>query len=265
LVTLDSFDAYRNSPNLLTGLGSLDYFNVDRVRPEQARTLEVGYRATHWEKFYFDVSAYNSWYTDFIGYVIGIDADFDRATGFPVGGLQVYRLAANATGMVRTQGLNFGTNYYRKKMTYAVNYSYNKLVSGEDDPIIPAFNTPLNKFNISFTGHDMKVPFSGKPNLGFGINYKFIQGFTFTGSPQFSGPIPTYDMVDVQVNVKFPAQHLTVKVGASNLFGVVPFFDDNNEDRLDRAVNNNVYMVYGGPRVGRLAYLQLIYEFAKRD
>ena len=32
-------------------------------------------------------------------------------------------------------------------------------------------------------------------------------------------------MVDVQVNVQFPAQHLTVKVGASNLFGIVPLFD----------------------------------------
>jgi hypothetical protein len=45
----------------------------------------------------------------------------------------------------------------------------------------------------------------------------------------------------------------------------VPFFDDNDEDRLDRAVNNDVYMVYGGPRVGRLAYLQLIYELNKRQ
>ncbi|MBK7946418.1 MAG: hypothetical protein IPJ85_14425 [Flavobacteriales bacterium] len=55
-------------------------------------------------------------------------------------------------------------------MTYGVNYSYNELVTGDDDPIIPAFNTPRNKINLSFTGHDMKVPFSGKPNLGFGIN-----------------------------------------------------------------------------------------------
>ena len=29
-------------------------------------------------------------------------------------------------------------------------------------------------------------------------------------------------------------------------------------------LNNDVYMVYGGPRVGRLAYLQLIYELDKR-
>ncbi len=266
LITIESFNAYRSSASLIQGLDQLDYFNVDRIRPEQARTIEAGYRGTHWEKIYFDLSAYHSWYTDFIGYVIGLSADFDPINAFPIGGIQAYRLAANATGQVRTQGANLGVNYYRKKMTYAANFSYNELVSGEDDPIIPAFNTPQNKFNVSFTGHDMKIPFTDKQNLGFGINYKFIEGFEFTGSPQFTGRIPSYDMVDAQVNVKFPQQNLTVKVGGSNLFGLVPLFDERVPDaeRMDRMWNNEVYMVFGGPRVGRLAYVQLIYELDRR-
>lgn len=266
LITLESFDAYRTSPTLLQGLSKLDYFNVDRLRPEQVRTIEVGYRGTHAEKFYIDASAYHSWYTDFIGYVLGISARFDETTGFPVGGLQAYRLAANASSLVRTQGANIGVSYFRKRMTYGVNYSYNKLVSGADDPIIPAFNTPLNKFNVSFTGHDYNIPFTEKPNLGFGINWKYVEGFTFTGSPQFTGPIPSYDMVDAQVNVKFPVHHLTVKLGASNLFGLVPFFEDAEPGRTrwDRVLDNRVRMVYGGPYVGRLAYLQLVYELEKR-
>lgn len=268
LITLESFDAYRTSSTLLEGLRKLDYFNVDRLRPEQVRTIEIGYRGTHAEKFYIDASAYNSWYTDFIGYLIGISARFDNpaAPGFPNGGIQVYRLAANATTLVRTQGANIGLSYFRKRMTYGVNYSYNKLVSGADDPIIPAFNTPLNKFNVSFTGHDFNIPFTEKPNLGFGINWKYVEGFTFTGSPQFTGPIPSYDMVDAQVNVKFPVHHLTVKLGASNLFGLVPFFEDAEPGRTrwDRVLDNRVRMVYGGPYVGRLAYLQLVYELDKR-
>lgn len=266
LITVESFNAYRSSPTLLEGLSKLDYFNVDRLRPERVRTIEAGYRGTHAEKFYIDASAYHSWYTDFIGYLIGLSARFDQTNGFPVGGLQAYRLAANTNTLVRTQGANIGVSYFRKRMTYGVNYSYNELVTGADDPIIPAFNTPRNKFNVSFTGHDMKVPFSGKPNLGFGINWKYVEGFTFTGSPQFTGPIPSYDMIDAQVNVKFPAQHLTVKVGGSNLFGLVPFFDPHVEgsERAERAFDNRVRMVYGGPYVGRLAYVQLIYELDKR-
>ncbi len=266
LITIESFNAYRTSPTLLEGLGKLDYFNVDRLRPEQVRTIEAGYRGTHAEKFYIDASAYSSWYTDFIGYLIGLSARFDQTNGFPVGGVQAYRLAANASTTVRTQGANLGVSYFRKRMTYGVNYSYNELVTGDDDPIIPAFNTPRSKFNLSFTGHDMKVPFTDKPNLGFGINWKYVEGFTFTGSPQFTGPIPSYDMVDAQVNVKFPVQHLTVKLGGSNLFGLVPFFDADVEssEKAERAFDNRVRMVYGGPFVGRLAYVQLIYELDRR-
>ncbi len=268
LFTISSFNEYRNTSgsNLLTGLSKLDYFNVDRLRPERVQTIELGYRGTHADKFYIDASAYHSWYQDFIGYIIGLSARFDELTGFPVGGIQAYRLSANATGQVRTLGANLGVTYYRKHLTYGVNYSYNQLVSGAEDPIIPAFNTPLNKFNVSFTAHDLLVPFTDKPNLGFGVNWKFVESYTFTGSPQFTGRIPSYDMVDAQVNVKFPVQHLTVKVGASNLFGLVPLFDDTiaSGDRLDRALDNQVSMVFGGPAVGRLAYVQLIYELSKR-
>lgn len=266
LITVESFDAYRSTPNLLQGLNKLEYFNVDRIRPEKAKTIEVGYRGTHWEKFYFDASAYHSWYTDFIGYMIGIAADFDPTNGFPVGGMQVYRLAANATGLVRTQGVSLGVNYYRTKATWNFNYSYNELVSGADDPIIPAFNTPQNKFNLGVTGHDLKIPFTDKPHLGYGVNYRYIEGFTFTGSPQFTGPIASYDMIDAQVNVRFPKQGLTVKLGGSNLMGLIPLFDARVDgDRLERVFDNAVYMVYGGPRVGRLGYLQLIYELDKRS
>lgn len=266
LISVESFNAYRSSPTLLQGLEKLDYFNVDRIRPEQVRTIEVGYRGTYAEKFYIDASAYSSWYTDFIGYIIGLSAQFDETNGFPVGGLQVYRLAANASSGVRTQGVNIGGSYFRKRMTYGINYSYNKLVTGDDDPIIPAFNTPLNKVNVSFTGHDLLVPGTDKRNLGFGINWKMVEGFTFTGSPQFTGPIPNYDVVDAQVSVKFPVQHLTVKIGASNLFGIFPLFNTDlpSDERLDRALDNRVLMVYGGPYVGRLGYLQLVYELNKR-
>lgn len=266
LITVESFDAYRRSPELLQGLSRLEYFNIDRLRPEQVRTIELGYRGTHWEKFYLDLNAYSSWYTDFIGFLIGISAQFDPTNGFPLGGLQVYRLAANATSIVRTQGASAGVNYYRKKMTYGFNYSYNKLISGDDDPIIPAFNTPQNKFNISLNGHDLKIPFTDKQNLGWGVSYRFVESFLFEGSPQFTGRISSYDMVDAQVNMKFPTANLTVKLGASNLFGLVPLFDPKVPDgeRLDRAWNNNVLMVFGGPYIGRLGYVQLIYELDRK-
>lgn len=261
LFTVESFNDYRSSLQV----SQLDYFHVDRIRPEQVRTIEVGYRGTHWGNVYFDAGLYNSWYTDFIGYIIGLNGTFNSISPLPLT-LQAYRLAANATGQVTTRGASLGVNWYRTHYTWNANYSYNKLVTGDDDPIIPAFNTPQNKFNVGITAHDLRIPWTTLPNLGFGVNWKYVEGFVFTGSPQFTGPISSYDMVDAQVNVKFPKAHTTVKLGASNLFGLVPLFDPKvpDDERLDRAWDNAVYMVYGGPRIGRLAYLQLIYEFDKR-
>ena len=267
MFTIDSFNAYRNSPSLVEGLSKIQYFNVDRLRPEQVRTIEVGYRGTHFASVYFDISAYSSWYTDFIGYVIGLYGKFDQTNGFPIGGLQAFRLAANARKQVTTQGVNVGVNWYRPKVSWNANYSWNKLVSGADDPIIPAFNTPENKINIGFTSHDRRIPLTDRHDLLFGLNWKFVEGYTFTGSPQFSGPINSYDMVDAQVSVKFPKKHITVKLGASNLFGVLPLFrwpNGNWDEMFSHDLSNDVYLVYGGPRIGRLAYLQLVYELDQR-
>ncbi|MBP9079255.1 MAG: carboxypeptidase-like regulatory domain-containing protein [Flavobacteriales bacterium] len=263
LFTIESFQVYRDN-DLNRSL--LDYFHVDRLRPEQVKTIEVGYRGTHWNNVYFDIGAYNSWYTDFIGYIVGLQAYFPQAGNTPPLGLQAYRVAANATSTVVTRGVNLGMNWYRPKLTWTFNYGYNQLTTGEDDPIIPAFNTPLNKFNAGLNARERRIPFTTLQRLGYGVNWKYVEGYLFEGSPQFTGPIPGYDMVDAQVNMQFPRQHLTVKLGASNLFGLLPLWQEGvpSGDRLERALNNDVYLVYGGPAIGRLAYVQLTYELSKR-
>jgi outer membrane receptor protein involved in Fe transport len=237
LVTVPSIRDYANS----LSPDDLVYFNTAAIRPEKVKTIEVGYRGTLFDKVYIDMSAYNSWYDDFIGYVIGIDLDL-APSGF-INTAQVYRLAANATGQVTTQGVSIGANYFfAKNFAFNGNYSWNKLQSGDDDPIIPAYNTPEHKYNLGFTGRDLAFKNFKSVKFGFGVNYKWIQGFIFEGSPQFTGYLPTYDLVDAQVNAKIKKWHTTIKLGASNI------------------LNNQVYQVYGGPRVGRLAYISAQFE-----
>jgi outer membrane receptor protein involved in Fe transport len=86
----------------------------------------------------------------------------------------------------------------------------------------------------------------GARYFGFGVNYKWIQGFEFEGSPQFTGFIDSYSLVDVQFNYRLPKINLTFKLGASNV------------------LNNKVYQVYGGPLIGRLAYLSISYDLVTR-
>ena len=261
LITLESFGEYRNTSPLVSGLDKLEYFNVDRIRPEKVRTVEVGYRGTWFENTYIDAVAYYSTYTDFIGYNIGLSGRFNQQ-GFPQGGITAFRVAANAKEKVTTTGFSVGFNYYFKRLSVNGNYSFNRLISGDDDPIIPAFNTPENKYNLGLGGRDLR--FLGFDHFGFGVNYKWIEGFIFEGSPQFTGAIDSYDMVDAQVNVYFPKANTTLKLGGSNILGIRPLFDNeiaNFGDKVERMFNNENVQVYGGPRVGRLLYASVLFEF----
>jgi iron complex outermembrane recepter protein len=246
---LDGFNNLITVPSLRTYLNTrektdLEYFSVAPIRPEQVKTLEIGYRNTLFNKLYIDATYYYSFYKNFIGYNLGVDATFNSVNGLPVN-LQAYRVAANARDRVTTQGFSIGLTYYfATYFALGGNYSYNKLNTVSSDPIIPAFNTPLNKFNLSFSGRDIPLKIGGLllPDFGFSINYKWIEGYLFTGSPQFTGLIPTYDLLDAQINWQAKKIHTTFKLGGSNL------------------LNRLTYQVYGGPQIGRLLYLTFTYD-----
>lgn len=261
LVTVESFGEYLNSPSLSEGRSKLEYFHVPAIRPEKVKTIELGYRGTLFEKLYIDWGTYFSWYDDFIGYNIGIDLTLDNQTSFP-SSVQVYRLAANARDRVITMGSSLGVSYYFRRFTLTGNYSFNRLdLQGSDDPIIPAFNTPEHKFNLGINGRDMT--WGNWKNMGFGVNYKWVEGFVFAGSPQFTGFVPTYDMVDFQVNKKLKKYNATIKLGASNVFGIKPLFE-GGPDAVRNALDNRVMQVFGGPFIGRLAYFSILFEIDKK-
>ena len=248
LVTIQSFIDYR-AQIIPQGSISMDpeyleYFDIAPIRPEQVRTFEAGYRTTIGEKLYIDAGCYFSTYTDFIGYNIGLDIEF-APQSTAVQGIDVYRYAANSINEVKTQGASVGLQYYLdEKFSLTGNYSWNKLVkTNEDDPIIPAFNTPEHKFNLGITARGLDA--GGKNSWGFGVNYRWVQQFVFEGSPQFTGGIPQYDLVDAQINLYIDKINTTFKVGGSNL------------------LSNQHIETYGGPQVGRLAYVSILYDFAK--
>lgn len=251
LVSIQSFIDYRNAPPTLGSIAMdrsyLEYFDIAPIRPEQVKTVEAGYRTTIGEKLYIDAGCYFSTYTDFIGYNIGLDIAFTDTSQFaPVQGVDVYRYAANSINEVKTQGASIGLQYYlNDKFSLTGNYSWNKLVkTNEDDPIIPAFNTPEHKFNLGITARGLDA--WDNNTWGFGVNYRWIQQFVFEGSPQFTGGIPQYDLVDAQINLYLEDLNTTFKFGGSNL------------------LSNMHIETYGGPQVGRLAYVSILYDFVQK-
>jgi iron complex outermembrane recepter protein len=244
LVTLESLNTFFDSQNK----DSLVYFDVPAIRPEKVKSAEIGYRGTIGEHFFVDASYYFSMYRDFLGFKVGADITVDSINNL-ANVNQIYRVTANSDNIVTTQGFSIGGNYYFKKY-YMLNgnYSWNVLNKlNVDDPIIPAFNTPEHKFNIGFGGRNIPVKLGQKTinDLGFNFNFKYVQGFQFQGSPQFTGFVPTYWLLDGQVNKKVAKIHSTFKLGASNI------------------LNRQALQVYGGPYVGRLAYLSVLVELDK--
>ena len=238
LVTIESLRNFYYTQNPDT----LRYFNLDPIAPEQVKCIELGYKGVFFTKLFIDINYYFNSYTNFIGYVNGADI-FITPLGSPIIN-DVFRIATNSREKITTQGLSVGVNYYIGNQ-YALNgnYSWNALTKKSTDPIIPAYNSPENKFNIGFQGRDIAIKkFTG---LGFNINYKWIQGFMSEGSPQFTGRVPTYGLLDAQINKYIEKAKLTLKIGAANL------------------LNNKVLQVYGGPFVGRMIYASLSLDIKK--
>ena len=239
LVTIESLRDYYYTQNPDT----LSYFNLDPIAPEEVKSVEFGYRGVLFKNLYVDMNYYFNSYTNFIGFTTGADITILQS-GFVVN--DVYRIATNSRERITTQGATVGLNYYLGDH-YAINgnYSWNVLNKESDDPIIPAYNTPEHKFNIGFRGRDLAIKkFKG---FGFNVNYKWIEGFIFEGSPQFTGSVPTYGLLDAQVNKRIEKANLTIKIGASNL------------------LNNQVLQVYGGPFVGRMIYTSLSFDWKDKN
>ncbi|MGB0166320.1 MAG: hypothetical protein ACPF8V_05645, partial [Luteibaculum sp.] len=228
---------------LVTGVPVVE--KIDPVRPERVETFEVGYKGIVFRNLYIDASYYNSTYNDFLGYIVAFE--FLDSTENAFGSFDYdlddkpTRFAANSNTTVKTQGVSVGLNYYFPKYwSIGANYTFAELLKTDsDDPLIPFFNTPKHKFNVS-------VGLQNYKNFGANLTYRYVQGFDYFGSPQFSGPIPTYGLVDAQVNYSLPDYNLTFKAGASNI------------------LNNLHFEAYGAPFIGRLAYISVNYSFIKQ-
>jgi outer membrane receptor protein involved in Fe transport len=245
LITIESFVDGLNTLRWDT----LEYFSIDAIRPEKVNTIEFGARTSLFKSLFVDASYYRNEYQHFLGYQLGVKTDIDvnAPLAFPENTV-IYRYSANSKTKVKTQGFSIGLNYYLSDhFTVNGNYSYNELTKvDENDPIIPAYNTPKNKYNLGFSGNNISLfDMDVLRKVGFSVNYKWVEGFLYEGSPQFTGYVPTYDLLDAQVSVDVERLNTTIKVGASNI------------------LNNEHFETYGGPYIGRLAYISLLYDFKK--
>jgi predicted chitinase len=192
---------------LVPNIDTLSYFNLDPIRPESVKSFEISYKGMFFNKLFVDVGYYFNSYTNFIGFVNGVDVFVTPNNTLII--QDVYRIATNSKERITTQGITIGLNYYiGDHLALNGNYSWNKLNKQSEDPIIPAYNTPENKFNLGFQGKDLAIKkFKG---LGFNINYE-------VEIPTFIVLETNYLAEKLSININYGSCYTANKVYADRL------------------------------------------------
>jgi outer membrane receptor protein involved in Fe transport len=221
------------------------------LKPEYIRSLEMGYKAAFGPsgRLLLDVDFYYNSYRDFIAQVeayVPVTANGTPITSADLNtiattlnaraGQARYRLWTNSQSQVYNYGGSAGLHYELGSGYLAgANTTYTRLDRTENgDGLEDGFNTPRWAYNLSFANEN------AYKNVGFGLNYRHQNGY-YSQTFLVNGDVPAYSTLDAQVSYQIPAAQVRLKLGASNVL-------------------NNYYVSYlGGPSVGGLYYLTVVY------
>ncbi len=208
---------------------TLQVGNSDLVKPEEVTSFEVGYRGKL-GRITADFSAYYSIYKNFIsgetviaplyGTVDGngdgaVDGDLLSIGALVNGDYKVYQTYTNSSVDINSYGATLGlSSKVFGDFDLNANYTYAKQdFDKEANPSFETnFNTPEHRAKVSFGNTELFK------NFGFNLAWKWSEEF-FWEQTFGDGVVPSYQVVDAQVNLRMPEWKSTFKLGASNLLG----------------------------------------------
>jgi iron complex outermembrane recepter protein len=214
-------------------LAKLPKYQAKPLQPEKIQSLEFGYKALLAKKLFVDAYYYTSTYTNFIGGTVIVVPTAPAGPGLPIesgigsGNLVGYSRAANTAEKIKVSGFAVSLNYsLNRGFNIGGNFANNELkgFTPTAEQQYAAFNTPKNRFNVSF---GRRISSSNK--IGFNLSLRHQDSFTWESSfvqptttnvPLFSNTIvPAITNFDAQVSAKVPSIKSIIKVGGTNLGG----------------------------------------------
>ncbi len=229
------------------------------LRPEQVRSIEIGYKSLlNNNNIMIDFAYYYNVYNDFItqnavrkapGPIFPVPANGDQlainAVNAPTlltpittpGGENTFQTYTNFTdGNVKAHGAAFGMTFnLPKNYTLSGNYNFNKLLSSPTEGFLNDFNTPEHKGNIIFGNRKIAK------NLGFNVAWRYQTAFRWESS--FArGEVPAISNFDAQLSYKVSSIKSILKLGGSNV------------------LNNRYFMNFGGPTIGAIYYFSITFD-----
>jgi iron complex outermembrane recepter protein len=228
----------------------IDFLNY--LKPEQVRSVEVGYRGFPTRKLYFDIGAYFNIYKNFIAdrNVILKNTTTHKGTVFygldeiingeaPIGTRATsFRASSNTSDPIKTWGVAAQLAYKLPKGFGVMgNYTYSDFKKDpEGDSKYIGFNMPKHKFTVGLSHSDAFIK-----GFGFDVTYRWQEAFYWQSGYAF-GNVPAYGVINAQVSYLISKVKTMVKIGAQNML------------RQDYRTSP------GGPRVGSIYYLSLTFD-----
>lgn len=182
-------------------------YQYKEFKPETVASWELGYKGVIAKNLLIDVYGYYARYTNFIGLTVLVkNALTQQQTA-----ANTYGLYTNSANKVNTYGAGISLEYKLPAGFIASgNYAYNT-ISGQDNNLQTDFNTPRNKFNLSFANYTIARYY------GFNVTYRWQQSYIYQSS-FITGNTPAFGTLDAQISMKIPSMPTSViKIGASNL------------------------------------------------
>jgi outer membrane receptor protein involved in Fe transport len=197
--------------HLATG-GALTPYEYQTFKPETVASWELGYKGVIADKLLVDAYGFYARYTNFIGLTVLIKDPNITPSGITnQSAANTFGLYTNSSTHVNTVGVGLSLDYRLPQGFMAgMNYAYNN-ISNTSNGQQTDFNTPKNKFNISFANYTIAKYY------GFNVTYRWQQEYLYQSS-FITGMTPAFGTLDAQISMKIP--HMTssiIKIGATNL------------------------------------------------
>lgn len=216
------------------------------LQPEFVKSFEFGFRGIALNRdLYIDADFYYNSYKNFIAQVEAsvpntTDPNLIPTALYSKNSQNRYRLWTNSKSKIYNYGGSLGLKYrFNETFSGLTNLTYTKLDRTDDkDGLEDGFNTP--EFNVNGTLIAQNI----WKNLGASVTARYQNNFDYV-SFLVSGTVPAYWSMDAQVNYYFKKSGITTKLGGINV--------------LNKAYTS----ILGGPSIGGLYYLSLVWETRK--
>ncbi len=210
--------------------------NVAYVKPETLQSFELGYKGLVASSLLVDLNGYYTQYSSFIGGQIVASKNPTTHQGKAINPGSLFSPYVNSIEDVKSMGVGLGLSYsLPKNYTLTGNYNWSDFTAKETADFNAAFNTPKNR--MSFGVGNRKIA----KNLGFNVNFRYQDAFQWQSS-YGRWMVPSYGVVDAQVNYKITSIKTMLKIGGTNLGGA------------DYRTN------LGSPFVGQQYYISLTFD-----